>query len=58
MGFYFCGYPYRPATAPGVGGGTTYAGPFTKEFIDEACEDSSSLCKRRDRTYQPPRPYP
>ena len=28
MGFYFCGYPYRPTTALGVGGGTTYKGPF------------------------------
>ena len=26
MGYYFCGYPYRPATAPGEGGGTTYKG--------------------------------
>ena len=58
MGFYFCGYPYRPARAHGVGGGTTFKGPFTKEFIDEACADSSLLCKRRDQTYQPPRSYP
>jgi hypothetical protein len=57
MGYYFCGYPYRPATAPGVGGGTTYKGPFTKEFVDEACADSSSLCGRRAQTYQPPRSY-
>jgi hypothetical protein len=54
MGFYFCGYPYRPARAPGVGGGTTCKGPFTKEFIDEACTDSSYLCKRRVRIFQPP----
>lgn len=58
MGYYFCGYPYRTATAPGAGGGTTYKGPFTKEFIDEACGDGSSLCKRRAQTYQPPRSYP
>jgi hypothetical protein len=57
MGFYFCGYPYRPATAHGAGGGTTYKGPFTTEFIDEACKDSSTLCKRRQRTFQPPRAY-
>jgi hypothetical protein len=57
MGFYFCGYPYRPARAHGVGGGTTFKGPFTKEFIDEACADSSFLCKRREQTYQPPRSY-
>lgn len=57
MGYYFCGYPYRPATAPGVGGGTTYKGPFTKELIDEACRDSSSLCQRQDQAYQPPRAY-
>jgi len=54
MGFYFCGYPYRPATAPGSGGGTTYKGPFTKEFIDEACQDSSSLCQGKEQTVQPP----
>ncbi len=58
MGYYFCGYPYRPATALGAGGGTTYKGPFTKEFIDEACGDGSSLCKRRAQSYQPPRSYP
>ena len=57
MGFYFCGYPYRPASAHGVGGGTTFKGPFTKEFIDEACADSSLLCKRRVQAYQPPRSY-
>src|SRR6201996_6809713 len=58
MGYYFCGYPYRPATANGAGGGTTYKGPFTKEFVDEACADSSALCTRRQQAYQPPRTYP
>jgi hypothetical protein len=58
MGYYFCGYPYRPATASGAGGGTTYKGPFTKEFVDEACTDSSALCKRHGQTFQPPRSYP
>jgi hypothetical protein len=57
MGYYFCGYPYRPATALGEGGGTTYKGPFTKEFVDEACADGSSLCKRNAQTFQPPRSY-
>ena len=57
MGYYFCGYPYRPATAPGEGGGTTYKGPFTKELIDEACADGSYLCKSHDLIYQPPRSY-
>ncbi len=57
MGYYFCGYPYRPATAPGIGGGTTYKGPFTKELVDEACSLSSYLCKRRAQTFQPPRSY-
>ena len=57
MGYYFCGYPYQPATAPGAGGCTTYKGPFTKELIDEACEDSSSLCKRQDQIYQLLRSY-
>jgi hypothetical protein len=57
MGYYFCGYPYRPATAPGPGGGTTYKGPFTKEFVDEACADGSYLCKRHSQTFQPPRSY-
>jgi hypothetical protein len=58
MGFYFCGYPYRPARAHGVGGGTTFKGPFTKEFIDEACVNSSFLCKRQAQVFQPPRSYP
>ncbi|MHB8693771.1 MAG: hypothetical protein ACYDHH_21245 [Solirubrobacteraceae bacterium] len=57
MGYYFCGYPYRPATAPGVGGGTTYRGRFTKEFMYQACEDGVYLCKRRAQIYQPPRSY-
>ena len=57
MGYYFCGYPYRPAEALGAGGGTTYKGPFTKELVDEACADGSSLCKSRAQTFQPPRSY-
>lgn len=57
MGFFFCGYPYRPARAPGPDGGTTYRGPFTKEFIEEACSDGSYLCKDRAQIYQPPRSY-
>ena len=57
MGFYFCGYPYRPATAPGQGGGTTYKGPFTKELTDEACADEPALCRRHAQLYQPPRKY-
>ncbi len=57
MGYYFCGYPYRPATAPGLGGGTSYKGPFTMEFVDEACMDGSCLCKRQDQIFQPPRSY-
>jgi hypothetical protein len=57
MGYYFCGYPYRPARARGVGGGTTYKGPFTKELVDEACANGSSLCKRRAQPFQPPRSY-
>jgi hypothetical protein len=57
MGYYFCGYPYRPATAPGAGGGTTYKGPFTKELVDEACANGSFVCKSRAQTYQPPRSY-
>lgn len=58
MGYYFCGYPYRRATAHGVGGGTTYRGPFTKEFVDQACAGNSSRCTRRAQTVQPPRSYP
>lgn len=57
MGLYFCGYPYRPATAHGAGGGTTYKGPFTKELIDQACDAGSSLCAHRAQSYQPPRSY-
>jgi hypothetical protein len=52
MGYYFCGYPYRLARAHGIGGGTTYKGPFTKEFVDEACADAGSLCRRRTLTFQ------
>jgi hypothetical protein len=57
MGFYFCGYPYRPARAPGVGGGTTFKGPFTEEFMYQACKDNSYACWRRTQLYQPPRSY-
>jgi hypothetical protein len=57
MGFYFCGYPYRPATARGIGGGTTFKGPFTKELLFQACSDSSYACWRRTDIYQPPRSY-
>jgi hypothetical protein len=57
MGFYFCGYPYRPARAPGQGGGTTFKGPFVKEFVDEACQDDASLCRRQAQIFQPPRAY-
>ena len=57
MGYYFCGYPYRPAKAPSTGGGTTYKGPFTKELIDEACADGSDLCKRHAPMVQPPRSF-
>lgn len=44
--------------AAGVGGGTTYKGPFTKEFVDQAGAGSSSRCARRAKTVQPPRSYP
>ena len=37
MGFYFCGYPYRPAYISGTGGGTTWKGPFTRESDYNAC---------------------
>jgi hypothetical protein len=57
MGYYFCGYPYRPATAPGIGGGTTYKGPFTKEFVDVACTLGGSQCKRHVQAFQPPLSY-
>ncbi|MGN6868679.1 MAG: hypothetical protein ACTHMY_09780 [Solirubrobacteraceae bacterium] len=57
MGYYFCGYPYRPATAPGIGGGTTYKGPFTKELVDEACANRTFQCKRHAQTVQPPLSY-
>jgi len=57
MGYYFCGYPYRPARAPGPGGGTTYKGPFTKEVVETLCGDGYRLCGRRSQTYQPPLSY-
>jgi hypothetical protein len=33
MGYYFCGDRYRPARVPGLGGGTTFKGPFTEEVV-------------------------
>jgi hypothetical protein len=56
-GYYFCGYPYRPAIAHGQGGGTTYKGPFTKVLLDEACADSPSLCTGETQFDQPPSSY-
>jgi hypothetical protein len=57
MGYYFCGYPYRPAWAPGPGGGTTFKGPFTKEVVNTLCGDGYRLCGRRSQIYQPPLSY-
>jgi hypothetical protein len=52
MGFYFCGYPYRPAYVSGAGGGTTWKGPFTEESDYNACSAGGS-CGAQDVVYLP-----
>jgi hypothetical protein len=52
MGFYFCGYPYRPAYVSGTGGGTTWKGPFTEESDYHACSDGGT-CGLLDVVYLP-----
>ncbi len=52
MGFYFCGYPYRPAYVSGTGGGTTWKGPFTEESDYNACS-AGGTCGPRDAVYLP-----
>jgi hypothetical protein len=52
MGFYFCGYPYRPAYVSGTGGGTTWKGPFTEESDYNACS-AGGTCGPRDVVYLP-----
>jgi hypothetical protein len=52
MGFYFCGYPYRPAYVSGTGGGTTWKGPFTEESDYNACS-AEGTCGPRDVVYLP-----
>jgi len=52
MGFYFCGYPYRPAYVSGTGGGTTWKGPFTEESDYSACS-AGGTCGPRDVVYLP-----
>jgi hypothetical protein len=52
MGFYFCGYPYRPAYVSGAGGGTTWKGPFTEESDYQACS-AGGACGPRDVVYLP-----
>ena len=52
MGFYFCGYPYRPAYVSGTGGGTTWKGPFTEESVYNACS-AGGTCGPRDVVYLP-----
>jgi hypothetical protein len=55
MGYYFCGYPYRPARASGVGGGTTWRGPFTEEAAYNACSVAPNACRATDTVYLPSR---
>ncbi len=52
MGFYFCGYPYRPAYVSGTGGGTTWKGPFTEESDYNACS-AGGTCGPQDVVYLP-----
>ena len=53
MGGYFCGYPYRPARVGGIGGGTTFKGPFTKEIGYSACADAPGNCKAKETVWLP-----
>jgi hypothetical protein len=51
MGYYFCGYPYRPAQAPT---GTSYTGPFTRSAVFETC-DVNPGCPANSQLFQPPK---
>jgi hypothetical protein len=51
MGYYFCGYPYRPAQAPT---GTSYSGPFTRSATFETC-DLNPGCPAKTTLFQPPK---
>ena len=53
MGSYFCGYPYRPARVGGIGGGTTFKGPFTEQIGYYACADAPGMCKARETVWLP-----
>jgi hypothetical protein len=53
MGFYNCGYPYRPATVHGAAG---YKGPFTEDVEYETCsvvDPSGSKCPATVEFTQP-----
>jgi hypothetical protein len=55
MGFYNCGYPYRPRKVDGEQG---YKGPFTQDVEYQTCsaiEPSSSGCTKTVEFTQPPR---
>jgi hypothetical protein len=52
MGYYNCGYPYRPAR---VAGGTAYRGPFTQDEVNIACDVVSPKgCPASTVFYRPP----
>jgi hypothetical protein len=55
MGTYFCGYPYRSTRVGGLGGGTTFKGPFTREVAFNACSDGlPGICSRNSTLFLPP----
>jgi hypothetical protein len=52
MGYYNCGYPYRPKT---VRGGQGYKGPFTKDVAYVTCSLAGSAgCPVTSQFTQPP----
>ena len=53
MGDYFCGYPYRPARVGGLGGGTTFEGPFSKDVAFYACSDVRGICQAKGTVWLP-----
>jgi len=55
MGYYNCGYPYRPRNVDGEQG---YGGPFTKDVVYETCsliDPAGSACPKTVEFTQPKR---
>jgi hypothetical protein len=49
MGYYFCGFPYRPAQTPT---GTSFSGPFTRSAVFQTCGVSPG-CPAKSWLFQP-----